>query len=161
MKWFTHQAVAMSAAVAAQMPPMALGTVFVGAVLPDIIDQRIAALTRNPQKTFQCIHRGASHWYGWYLVCFLFGLWGTYADVPAFMGTKGVRDNLLLLCLGLGFGGLAHIVLDMLTPMGVPLLPFVRRKRLVLPVCATGSLGEYIFLGVTLCVLFLYVSAFR
>ena len=48
---------------------------------------------------------------------------------------------------GLGFGGLSHVALDMLTPQGVPLQPFSRKGRFSLKLCATGSVGEYCFLA--------------
>ncbi len=153
MKWLTHQSVGLAAAVAFKMPPVALVAVLAGAVLPDIIDRKAAALTRKPQRTFQRIHRGVSHWYGWYLLLFLLGLWGSYDDLPHFLGNKDIRETLILVCLGIGFGGLTHVLLDMLTPMGVPLFPFVMGKRLSLSLCATGSIGEYIFLVVALCFL--------
>ena len=44
---------------------------------------------------------------------------------------------------GAAVGGLSHVVLDMMTPQGIPLLPFSRRNRFSLHLCRTGSLGEY------------------
>ena len=52
--------------------------------------------------------------------------------------------------LGLAIGGLSHVVLDMLTPQGIPLLPFTRRGRVSLKLCRTGGLGEWIFLAAML-----------
>ena len=65
-----------------------------------------------------------------------------FALPPASLGSLG-RDALL----GLGFGGLSHVLLDMLTPSGVPLTPFSRQNKLSFKLCSTGSLGEYCFLA--------------
>ena len=50
-------------------------------------------------------------------------------------------------------GGISHVVLDMLTPSGIPLHPFSRKNKLSFRVCSTGSVGEYVFLGVMLVLL--------
>ena len=55
--------------------------------------------------------------------------------------------------LGIGLGGISHVVLDMLTPSGIPLHPFSRKNKLSFKVCSTGSVGEYVFLGVMLVLL--------
>ena len=55
--------------------------------------------------------------------------------------------------LGIGLGGVSHVVLDMLTPSGIPLHPFSRKNKLSFKVCSTGSVGEYVFLGVMLVLL--------
>ena len=115
----------------------------VGAVMPDVLDQRMAGLAptrRGRQKIFNAVHRGTTHWFGWWLIlCAV-----AFAAPGAQMGPMG-RDVLL----GLGFGGLSHVALDMLTPSGVPLTPFSRSNKFSLKLCSTGSLGEYCFL---LCV---------
>ena len=41
----------------------------------------------------------------------------------------------------------------MLTPSGIPLHPFSRKNKLSFRVCSTGSVGEYVFLGVMLVLL--------
>ena len=48
-------------------------------------------------------------------------------------------------CFGAAVGGLSHVVLDMMTPQGIPLLPFTRKNRFSLHLCKTGSIGEYAF----------------
>lgn len=50
----------------------------------------------------------------------------------------------------IGLGGLSHILLDSLTPMGVPLLPQGGRRRFGLGLVRTGSLAERLFLIVAL-----------
>ena len=53
-------------------------------------------------------------------------------------------------CVGLAVGGLSHVILDMLTPQGVPFLPFSRKNRFSLKLCKTGGIGEYLFLAAML-----------
>ena len=76
------------------------------------------------------------------------------ALLPAVLPTlpAALRPVLLGLC----FGGLSHVLLDMLTPAGVPLTPFSRKHKLSLKLCATGSLGEYLFLTGVLAVGWLF-----
>lgn len=138
MKWFTHQTVAVAAAVALGMAPAAVGGALAGAVLPDVIDQRVARMSRNPQRRFNQIHRGASHWFGWYAALLAGAL---AAPLPPMQAA---------LAAGVGFGALSHVILDMLTPSGVPLTPFSRKNKLSLRLCSTGSLGEYVFLAASL-----------
>ena len=141
MKWITHQATAVAAALALHLPFGGVAAACAGAVLPDVLDQRMAGLAptrRGQQKIFNAIHRGTTHWFGWWLAVCVAAL-----VLPgASLGTLG-RDALL----GLGFGGLSHVLLDMLTPSGVPLTPFSRQNKISLKLCSTGSLGEYCFLA--------------
>lgn len=141
MKWITHQATAVAAALALHLPLGGIAAACAGAVLPDVLDQRMAGLAptrRGQQKIFNAVHRGTTHWFGWWLaVCA-----AAFVLTPASLGSLG-RDALL----GLGFGGLSHVLLDMLTPSGVPLTPFSRQNKLSLKLCSTGSLGEYCFLA--------------
>ena len=143
MKWITHHATAVAAALALHLPAAGVAAACVGAVMPDVLDQRMAGLAptrRGRQKIFNAVHRWTTHWFGWWLILCVVA----FAAPGAQMGPVG-RDVLL----GLGFGGLSHVVLDMLTPSGVPLTPFSRSNKFSLKLCSTGSLGEYCFL---LCV---------
>ncbi len=138
MKWITHQAAAAGAALALHLSPAGVAAACVGAALPDALDQLLAGLAPTPrgrQKAFNRIHRGATHWFGWWLALFLAAL---VSRLP--------QPGLAVLT-GLGFGGLSHVVLDMLTPQGVPLQPLSRKRRFSLGLCATGSVGEYCFLA--------------
>lgn len=138
MKWLTHQSAAVAAALALQLPAAGIAAACVGAVLPDVLDQRLAGLARSKrarQRAFNRIHRGATHWFGWWLALFLAGMMLPLSPLE--------RAALM----GLGFGGVSHVILDMLTPQGVPLHPFSRKGRFSLKLCATGSLGEYCFLA--------------
>lgn len=145
MKWFTHQTVAVAAAIALHMPPAGIAAVFAGAVLPDVIDFKLAGKGPQRQRNFNKIHRGISHWFGWYVLLLL----------CAMLLPLAPRETDL--ALGMAFGALTHIALDMLTPSGVPLIPPVPMVgsakgsgRISLNLCSTGSIQEYIFLVVTM-----------
>lgn len=142
MKWLTHQTTTVAAALALAMPAAAVGAAWAGSVLPDLLDQKRAALSRNRQRTFNRIHRGTSHWFGWWLALFVLPLAATspLAGYPQSAAVVG----------GLGFGALCHVAQDMLTTTGVPLLPWSRRGRVALGLCRTGGAGEYVFLAVAL-----------
>ncbi len=153
MKWFTHQTLAVASAIALGLPSPAIGGTVVGAILPDMIDQSIAKCSRTPQKTFWRIHRGSTHWFGWYLALLLLTMNISAKALPSELGTMALRADIIQVGMGIAFGGLAHILLDMLTPSGVPLQPFSKKHRFSLRLCSTGSVGEYIFLVVSLVVL--------
>ncbi|MBQ9405949.1 MAG: metal-dependent hydrolase [Desulfovibrio sp.] len=144
MKWITHQIGAVSLGLAWHLPLPGLAAICAGAVLPDMLDMRIAGLAATRagrQRLFNAVHRGGTHWMGWWLALWIGAL-----------SVSGLPDMLRELALGLGLGGLSHVFLDMLTPAGVPLLPHARRPAVSLKICATGSLGEY-------CILALIVGA--
>lgn len=141
MTWPTHQVGAALAALALDLPPLAIASACLGAVLPDLADQKISALAtgkRMRQKVFNRIHRGNSHWFGWWIMLFMLPL---AFPMPAF-----ARDLLA----GFALGGLAHVAMDMLTPRGVPLLPFGPVRNVAIPVCSTGKAGEYVFMAILL-----------
>ena len=71
MKWITHQTAAVGAALVMQLPLEGVIASCVGGVLPDKLDMRVAAMTPNRQKTFNRIHRGTTHWFGWWLALLL------------------------------------------------------------------------------------------
>ncbi len=159
MKWITHQTVAVGSAVALGFPPPLVVAVFVGSVLPDVIDMTLARLTPCPEQTFKRIHRGFSHWYGSYLLAFVlcfaavqgmdfFEKWNVFSSKASYF-QWGV---------GLSFGALMHILLDMCTPSGVPLLPFVDKSRFSLRLFPTGSVQEYAFLALAVICFASYAS---
>lgn len=150
MKWVTHQTVAGVAALALDMPWPAVAGALFGAVLPDVIDQRLARLSSRPQKAFNRLHRGASHWLGWYVLLWLGLLALPLLLPPPFRQLSPAMQATLS---GVAFGALSHVALDMLTPSGVPLTPFSRRNKLSLGLCSTGSVQEYLFLAVALLVM--------
>lgn len=137
MKWITHQAVAVGVAFSLGLSAPGVGAAWAGAVLPDVLDQKRAALSRNRQRAFNRIHRGTTHWFGWWLAVWALGLAGAVPDLPA----PWVA--------GLGLGGLSHVALDACTTAGVPLVPWTRRGKWSLGLCRTGGMGEYLFLALT------------
>lgn len=138
MKWITHQTGALVACLALNLSVPAMATAWLGSVFPDVLDMARARNTgKKRQKTFNRIHRGASHWLGWWL-----GLLAPALALPPLP---------LDLAAGFVFGGLSHICLDMLTPRGVPILPFTRKGSISLAMCSTGKAGEYVFLAFIAC----------
>ena len=142
MKWLTHQVAAVGAAWILDLPPAALAGTFVGSTIPDVLDQRLAGLFPDRQKAFNRIHRGATHWFGWWAALLFLGLMP-----PAFLHDIPFLNFFLM---GLGFGGLAHVALDMLTVYGIPLVPWSRKLKISFGLCRTGGPGEYLFLAVLL-----------
>ena len=141
MKWITHQTAGVGAALALHLPLEGGVAACLGAILPDKLDQAIAKRSRNPQRTFNQIHRGTTHWFGWWVAILLVAC------------SHLVPPHWQPALLGIGLGGISHVVLDMLTPSGIPLHPFSRKNKLSFKVCSTGSVGEYVFLGVMLVLL--------
>jgi inner membrane protein len=138
MKWMTHQAGALAAALAFQADPALSAGMVLGAVLPDLAEQ---ILSRGNRKLFFRIHRGFLHWFGLY--------------VSALVLIQGLSlpPSSLLLADGVLLGACSHLVLDGLNPSGVPLFPFRRHPRLCLNLVATGSPGEWFFLAGFLAVI--------
>ena len=134
MKWITHQLISAGSAVVLGMPMPGVLAAWGGAIAPDLLDQKRAALGRRRQQVFNRIHRGSSHWFGWWLALWLVGVSGFLPYVAG------------LVAAGLGWGALTHVALDACTPMGIPVLPWSRQGKFSLRLCRTGGLGEYIFL---------------
>lgn len=146
LKWITHQAGAALAAMVQGLEPVAVMASLLGAILPDLIDQKFAALgyRGKRQRIFNAIHRGSSHWFGWWLFAF--------TQTLAFMPNNGLAQFIVNAAMGISFGALTHVGMDMLTPRGTPLLPFYVRLRLSAPICSTGTWQEIIFLvSLVLC----------
>lgn len=138
MKWVTHQTGAILGAIALNAPPAALVMAIPGAILPDMLDLKMAGLGRGKagkQKVFNKVHRGSSHWFGWWL-----GLLLLVLSIPL---PPLLQDALA----GLALGGFCHVLMDMLTPRGIPVFPFSRLQNVSTPICSTGTRGEYIFLA--------------
>lgn len=138
MKWITHQTGAILGALALNVPVAAVVMCVPGAILPDLIDLKLAAAGRggrHSRKAFNQIHRGSSHWFGWWLA-----LWLLVLSVPM----PALAQDALA---GAALGAFSHVLMDMLNPKGVPLLPFGRRGMVSAPVCSTGASGEYALLA--------------
>ncbi len=137
MKWVTHQAGAILGALALNVSPAAAIMVIPGAILPDLADFKLAGYGKNrrqKQKIFARIHRGSTHWFGWWL-----GLLVLVLSIPI---PNLAQDALA----GIALGGFSHVFMDMLTPRGIPLFPFGPRCYFSAPICSTGTYREYIFL---------------
>lgn len=163
MRWITHTGVAVGVAAVLGAPAVVVAGVAAGSVLPDVFDQLVAG--RN-QQLWRKIHRGTSHWWGWYALlivgAFLLGpeAQETFRD---FLNALDVlpRDVVRLLqqgpvdgvLLGLALGAGSHVALDALNPSGVPLWPFSAKPRLGLGLVSTGTWQEYALLAVCLLLL--------
>ena len=141
MRWTTHQVGAVGLALMLKLPAAGLLAATPGGILPDLFDQRIAACFRSRQKAFNRIHRGFTHWPGLWLGLLALAL----ALIPPQFSTLAAPA-----ALGLAAGGLSHVLLDMLTPQGIPLLPFTHKGRVSLKLCRTGGPGEWLFLAAML-----------
>ena len=148
MRWVTHQVGALGAAIWLQLPLAGLAAAWVGGILPDVFDQKLAGLFANRQKAFNRIHRGFTHWPG---------LWLALVFAAVLLVPREGEYLLRPVCVGLAVGGLSHVVLDMLTPQGIPLLPFSRRNRFSLKLCKTGSFGEYAFLATMIVCMWIFL----
>ena len=142
MKWLTHQCMALMGlfSLGAALPALCAG--WAGSVAPDILDMRSAGRCFFRRSAFNKLHRGASHWPGWWLLCWAFSQIGLLGPLP---------DPMLG---GFALGALSHTLLDMCTTRGIPLLPF-GEKRFSLRICSTGSLAEYAILAMTIIVFWL------
>lgn len=132
MKWVTHQAGALAAALLCKAEPLVSAAMVLGAVLPDAIEQGVS---RGNRRLFLAIHRGVFHWFGLYAAGLL-----AAACLPLSPHAQAAAAGLMI-------GALSHIALDALNPSGVPLLPLRDRPRCSLPLVSTGSLKEWIFLA--------------
>ncbi len=134
MKWLTHQCLAVMAAFSLAMPLTGIAAAWAGSIAPDMIDRKKAGMSFFRQRKFNRVHRKGSHWFGWWLLLWLF----SFADMLGPLPDTALR--------GFAFGALSHVFLDMCTVHGVPLLPGAE-KKFSLGICSTGGLGEYALLA--------------
>ena len=158
MKWITHQVVAMAGAWELNFPIVAMGGVMLGSILPDIIDSGMAKFSSNPQKNFYKVHRGFTHWYGFYAI--LLALAYVLIWHPKILYINYMDKTSIYIVAGIAFGGLMHVILDMCTPSGVPLLPFRKNPRFSLRLFKTGSWQEYVFLACFMLI-FAYINGYN
>ncbi len=154
MRWFTHKSVTLAGAVWLGASVPALLGALVGSILPDCLDRFLAG---GDRERFWRVHRGFTHWGGWYVLLIFAVPYVSSALAPDLLsslfpgvglagrGAPAVQAGADVL-LGIGFGALFHVILDALNPSGVPLLPWRRRPRLSLNLVATGSWREVAFL---------------
>ena len=136
MRWVTHQVGALGAAIWLQLPLAGLAAAWVGGILPDVFDQKLAGLFANRQKAFNRIHRGFTHWPG---------LWLALVFAAVLLVPREGEYLLRPVCVGLAVGGLSHVV------------PFSRRNRFSLKLCKTGSFGEYAFLATMIVCMWIFL----
>ena len=170
MKWFTHKAVAIAGALVAGAHAGGLIAVALGSIAPDAMDTAIA---HGDKQVWRRIHRQTTHWFGWYILIILLGLSlplqpmvsDVLSSIPLFSFSWGELARLSRLgndCIvWFGIGGLAHVLLDALTPMRVPLYPFGGTKRFGLPLVSTGTWRETVFLGLALLAIGLQFQQIR
>lgn len=143
MKWQSHRIIGISAAVLIGGGVVGVILSYIGSTLPDIIEgktpQEGAWFFKSRMRSWSKSHRGSSHWAGWYITLALAG----YHIYPVFMW--------------LGIGSLTHLLADALTPMGVPVYPFSKKKMVTLNLFATGSVTEVIFTSGMLISIIYYV----
>ena len=132
-----------------------LGGVLLGSVLPDAVDMAIA---RKNRSLFQRIHRGTTHWPGWYVLLLI----GVQLGLPDERGLSRLVEPLfasagqalaaqsalfgVAAVTGIALGALSHLLLDAFNPTGIPISPFGGKPRLILARIPTGTLGELGFL---------------
>lgn len=145
MKWFTHKAIAIAGALAFEASPSGLFATIIGSILPDLTDK---AFAMGNKQQWERIHRQASHWVGWYLLLMILGL----VNFPLKHFALSPIANQLLseVMLWVGFGGITHVLLDSLNPMGIPMWPFGSKKRIGFKLISTGSFGELVFLIISI-----------
>ena len=144
MKWHTHRLIGVS--VAAFSGAGAVGALlsYIGSTLPDLVEGRPPSESgwffRSKMRNWRKSHRGASHWFGWYVALALIAY--HYHPVLAWIG----------------IGAITHLAADALTPMGVPALPFSKKHMMSLSLFSTGSAGEYVFFLCLLTSLLYFIS---
>ena len=131
MKWQTHRLIGVGVALICDAGIVAAAISYLGSTLPDVVEgkppQEGAFFFGRGMKNWRKNHRGTSHWFGWYLGLAFAGF---YYD-PIFAW--------------LGIGAMTHLAADAVTPMGVPLLPFSKKKMFSINLFPTGSFREAIF----------------
>ena len=142
MKWITHQCMAVMAAMTLDMPVTGIAAAWIGSVFPDMLDRKKAGASFFRQWKFNSVHRKGSHWFGWWLLLWLFSYAGMLGPLP---------DSIAG---GFAFGALTHVLLDMCTIRGVPMLP-EGGKNFSLRICRTGGLGEYAILALSMALFWL------
>lgn len=162
MRWITHTGVAVAVAGVCGAPAGMLAGIAAGSVLPDVIDRLVAG---KNQQLWRKIHRGTSHWWGWYVLLAVFAAtMGNEFDelvrslLKEILGGLPREFSRMLqqsgtVVLGLALGALSHVALDALNPSGVPIWPHGGNPRVRSKLVSTGTWREYIFLLVALLLL--------
>lgn len=131
MKFKNHFVANAALSILFNLPLLPFLGFMAGSTLPDTLDKVFSVGDRELWKR---IHRTLSHW-PWLYVAGV-------AIVILSGGDGEVGSMALWACLG----SLAHLALDVLTPMGIPVFPWSLRKRRSIRLFRTGSFWEYAFL---------------
>lgn len=147
MKWQSHRIIGVGTAAVFDGGLAAAVLSYFGSTLPDVVEgkppQEGGFFFKHKMGAWRKSHRGSSHWVGWYVVLALLG----HHYHPSLMW--------------LGIGAMTHLAADALTPMGVPLLPFSKKKMFSLNLFSTGSFGELIFSVTLVAGLIFYISKYQ
>lgn len=141
MKWFTHKTVAIAGALALDASAQGIIGVMIGSIFPDLAD---TTLSFGNKSRWRRLHRQSSHWIGWYFLLLAIGI--LYNPSNLLQLPTETTHILSELTLWIGFGGVTHILLDALTPMGVPIWPLGGKQRIGFNFIKTGSVEELLFL---------------
>lgn len=110
---------------------VAVALSYLGSTLPDVVEgkppQEGAFFFNSGMNRWKKSHRGSSHWLGWYVALAFAG--AAYSPILAWIG----------------IGAITHLVADAMTPMGVPLYPFSKKRMLSVNLFPTGGFREVIF----------------
>lgn len=143
MKWFTHKAIAVAGALALDAPGPGIIATLIGSILPDVTD---TTLSMGNKQRWRKIHRQTSHWFGWYLLLMLIGALSIPSQIMKHSLPIQTAQLASECIVWVGFGGIMHVLLDALTPMGIPVWPLGGKQRMGFKLVTTGSIGEMIFL---------------
>lgn len=108
-----------------------------GAIFPDWLDK---AASRGNYERWQKIHRTWSHNISYWLFLAMCA-----AAISLELGKSAYNIQASCFAMGAGAffaGAFSHILLDLLTPMGVGFLPFMSRTRISLKLVKTGSMAD-------------------
>jgi inner membrane protein len=137
MKGYTHLLGGLVFSYLLGVPNYAVPAAVIGSTFPDI-DLKFSSLipSKGKKKTLLNTHRGITHHP--MLVLLLFLIW---ASLVKFLPQYKFYWDFLY---GFWVGYLSHLVLDMLTPLGIP-IGTSYYPRLSLKLMKTGGIGEKFF----------------
>jgi len=120
MKLYNHAVFNLGVSLVAGLQVPEIVLIIFGGMIPDVVDSILAG---RDQRLFYAIHRTFSH-YPWPYLVFYFASYNF--EVGQLVA----------------FGALLHVLMDFLTPMGIPLVS--PTKRVSLAKIKTGSMFDYI-----------------
>ena len=142
MKWINHRITATATVLILGGGIFPAAMAYLGSTLPDVLEGKPPAETGLfgawRKRQWSKKHRGASHWFGWFVIA----SWLAWIYAPPLHW--------------IFIGGLLHLAGDALTPGGIPLLPVKNGPRISAKLFYTGSLKEYLFVAMFLAAGFIY-----